>query len=139
VLSVNMSIVYTIINLLILYAFFRKFLFGRVEKILKERKEQIEGANKQLDAEISKAKSEKEKYETEVRSLEEEKDKTLAEWRGRGFEEYNRIIADAKVEAGRIIADARRDADNESLITRHRRSFPHLSTDSGPGFGQRAV
>ena len=119
-LSVNMSIVYTIINLLILYAFFRKFLFGRVEKILKERKEQIEGANKQLDAEISKAKSEKEKYETEVRSLEEEKDKTLAEWRGRGFEEYNRIIANAKVEAGRIIADARKDADNETLITREK-------------------
>ncbi len=119
-LSVNMSIVYTIINLLILYAFFRKFLFGRVDKILKERKEQIEGANAQLDAEIVKAKAEKEKYETDVKSLEAEKDNTLAEWRGRGFEEYNRIVAEAKVEAGKIIADARKDADNEAQITREK-------------------
>ncbi|MBR5116994.1 MAG: hypothetical protein IK096_08000 [Lachnospiraceae bacterium] len=119
-LSVNMSIVYTIINLLILYAFFRKFLFGRVEKILKERKEQIEGANAQLDAEIKKARSEKEKYAIGFKALEEEKEETLAEWRGRGFEEYNRIIAEAKVEAGKIIADARKDANNEALITREK-------------------
>ena len=115
-----MSIVYTIINLLILYAFFRKFLFGRVEKILKERKEQIEGANAQLDAEIKKARSEKEKYAIGFKALEDEKEETLAEWRGRGFEEYNRIIAEAKVEAGKIIADARKDANNEALITREK-------------------
>ncbi len=119
-LSVNMSIVYTIINLLILYAFFRKFLFGRVEKILKDRKEQIEGVNERLDEELNKAAAEKKNYEEQVKKLEEEKETTLAEWRGRGFEEYNRIISDARVEAGRIVADARKDAEAEALVIREK-------------------
>ncbi|MCR5675856.1 MAG: ATP synthase F0 subunit B [Lachnospiraceae bacterium] len=119
-LSVNMSIVYTIINLLILYAFFRKFLFGRVDKILKERKEQIEGVSVRLDEELDKAAAEKKLYETQTRELEEQKESTLAEWRGRGFEEYNRIVAEAKVEAGRIVADARKTAETEATITREK-------------------
>ena len=117
-LSVNMSMVYTIINLLILFFFFKKFLFGRVDKILKERKEQIEGANKILDQEIEKATQEKQRYETGVRELENQKETTLAEWRGRGFEEYNRIVEEAKVEAGRIVADARKDAALEAQMMR---------------------
>lgn len=113
-----MSIVYTIINLLILYAFFRKFLFGRVNKILEERREQIEGINAHLDEELEKAKAEHDKYEEEARLLAEEKEQTLADWRGRGYEEYNRIVEEAKVEAGRIIAGARKDAENEAQIAR---------------------
>ncbi|MCR5093921.1 MAG: ATP synthase F0 subunit B [Lachnospiraceae bacterium] len=117
-LSVNMSMVYTIINLLILFFFFKKFLFGRVDKILKERKEQIEGANKVLDEEIAKAKQQRESYETQVQELEAQKEASLAEWRGRGFEEYNRIVEEARVEAGRIIADARKDAATEAQVLR---------------------
>ena len=96
-----MSIVYTIINLLILYAFFRKFLFGRVNKILEERREQIEGINAHLDEELEKAKAEHDKYEEEARLLAEEKEQT-----------------EARVEAGRIIAGARKDAENEAQIAR---------------------
>ncbi|MCR5177790.1 MAG: ATP synthase F0 subunit B [Lachnospiraceae bacterium] len=115
-LKVNMSIVYTIINLLILYAFFRKFLFGRVNKILQERRDAIENAGRDLDAEITKTRAEKAEYETKLKELETEKESTLAEWRGRGFEEHNRIVEEAKVEASRIIAEARKSADMESAI-----------------------
>ena len=31
------TIIFTIINLLVLYAFFRKFLFGRVNAVLEQR------------------------------------------------------------------------------------------------------
>lgn len=119
-LSVNMSIIYTIINLLILYAFFRKFLFKRVDRILKERKEQIDEAGQHLTEEIGKAAEEKAHYEAEAKKLAEEKEAALAEWRGKGFEEYNRIVSDAKVEAGRIVADARKDAETEAAITREK-------------------
>ncbi len=119
-LSVNMSVVYTVINLLILYVFFRKFLFGRVEKILEERREQIEGVNERLDEELNKAAEERKRFEAETKQLEETKESTLAEWRGRGFEEYNRIIEEAKVEAGRVIADARKEAETETAISREK-------------------
>lgn len=115
-LNVNMSIVYTIINLLILYVFFRKFLFGRVNKILEERRQAIENAGRDLDEEIVKTRAEKEEYETKLRDLETEKANTLAEWRGKGFEEHNRIIEEARVEASRIIAEARNSADTEKAI-----------------------
>ena len=37
-LRLDINLVFTVINLLVLYFFMRKFLFGRVNKILEERK-----------------------------------------------------------------------------------------------------
>ena len=41
-LRLDINLVFTVINLLVLYFFMRKFLFGRVNKILEERKALIE-------------------------------------------------------------------------------------------------
>lgn len=41
-LRLDINLVFTVINLLVLYFFMRKFLFGRVNKIVEERKALIE-------------------------------------------------------------------------------------------------
>ena len=41
-LRLDINLLFTVINLLVLYFFMRKFLFGRVNKILEERKALIE-------------------------------------------------------------------------------------------------
>ena len=45
------TIVFTILNLLILYAFLRKFLFGRVNAVMEEREKLIQEQIKEIPRE----------------------------------------------------------------------------------------
>ena len=49
-LRIDSNILWTIINLLILYVLLRKFLFGRVHKIMDERAAQLEKIHADADA-----------------------------------------------------------------------------------------
>ncbi len=113
-LNVNFNIVYTIINILILFVIFRVFLFKRVDKVLKERNDEIENATVTAEKKSSDADAAKAKYDADVRKLEEEKENIISESREKGYHEYAQIVANAKVEAGTIIEDAKKTAKLES-------------------------
>ena len=49
-LRIDSNILWTIINLLILYVLLRKFLFGRVHKIMDERAAQLQKIHADADA-----------------------------------------------------------------------------------------
>lgn len=107
------NIIFTVINVLVLYFIFRKFLFGRVKKVLKERQEAIQ---KQID-DVSQAKTEadalKQKYEN-LQAAEEEEHRTVVDKaKMEASQEYGRIVDSAKEEAEKILTEARERADRE--------------------------
>lgn len=84
-LSLNISLVYVIINLLIFYFLMKKFLFGPVHRILDERQ-------KLIAEEMAQAKSLKEAAQQEK-------------------EQYEASMHDAKTEAENVLRKAKEDAD----------------------------
>ena len=93
------TIIFTIINLLVLYLFLRKFLFGRVNAVLEERAKLIQ---EQLDA--------AEQGKTQVQALQDQYEEKLSGAR----EEAARIVSDAQLRAQRAYDDQVAQAGAES-------------------------
>lgn len=108
-----MNLVFTIINLLILYVIVHKFLLKPVRKVLAARQAEID--KQYADAKMAQDEAEalKKQYEETLSGVAEEKEALLDEARNKAGEEYNQVIADAKAEAEQIKADAKKVAKIE--------------------------
>lgn len=111
-LSVNMSIIYMIINLLILFLIFRFILFKRVDKILRLREKEMEDVKSEAAKIKAEAEAAKEKYETEYARLEAEKEAVFAETKKVAYGVRERILSEAKQQTDNMIEEARRSADD---------------------------
>lgn len=107
------NIVFTVINVIILFVLLRIFLFKPVKKIIAARQEE---ADRQIDeANLSKEEAEKlkVKYEAVVADAESEKKKVMQDARKSADEEYQRIVNEAKKEAELIRLGAVNEAKAE--------------------------
>ena len=104
------NVLFTVINLLILFVLMRIFLYKPVQKIIAARQAE---ADKQFDeaaAKQSEAEELKTKYEAVLSDAENEKKKVVAEARKTADEEYQRIVTDAHKTASQIKDDAEAEA-----------------------------
>ncbi|WP_029321252.1 ATP synthase F0 subunit B [Butyrivibrio sp. AE3004] len=109
-----MNIVYTVINLLILYVVFRLFLFRRVDEILQKRREEIDHATDEAVRKEKEAEALKESYVKKLNDAGKECDELIAKSKKDGYDEYDRIITDAKEKAEQIIIEAKHNAQIEA-------------------------
>ncbi len=109
-----MDVVYTIINILILYAVFRIFLFKRVDRILEERKNDIDTAKDDAIKMQNEAEAVKAEYNSRIENIESEKEAAVSAVRQDAYKEYDRIVADARKQADNILIEARKTAEIES-------------------------
>ncbi len=109
-----MSIVYTLINLFILYMVCKIFLFKRVDLILHKRREEIENASELARKKNQEAESLKEKYSKKLKAADEEAEGIISKSREDGYDEYDRIVSDAKLKAEQIISEAKHNAKAEA-------------------------
>ncbi len=109
-----LSVGCTIFNLLLLFFVAKKFLFGRVDAILAKRMEEVDQATSEADEAERKALSTKKEYEDKIASIDVEKENILADIKKQGYEEYERIIGDAKKKGEQIITEARHNAEVEN-------------------------
>lgn len=112
-LRLDINILWTIINLLIIYWIVRRFLFKPVKKILAARQAEIDKQYTQAQETQDAADAMKRQYEESLKGLSDEKTEILSEVRGKAGDEYERILADAREQADKIKSDAKRDADLE--------------------------
>ncbi len=107
------NIFWTILNLVIFYLFAKKFLFGRILKVMEQRREMING---QFDSAAQKEKEAaalKEKYEGVMQSAGDESARMLQEAKKNADAQYNKIVKSAADEADRMVQDARKSIENE--------------------------
>ena len=112
-LRLDSNILWTIINLLILYVIARKFLFGPVRKVLAARQAEIDKQFADARTAQEDAQKLKQQYQESLDGAEKERLDILNQARDRAGEEYERILSEAKSTADKLVADAQKSADRE--------------------------
>ena len=108
------NIICTVANLLILFIIFKIFLFDRVDKILQQRREEVEEATKAADLAAKNAIETKKEYENRIALADEEKEQSLSDIKKQGYDEYERIVSEAREKGDKIIYEARHNAEIEN-------------------------
>lgn len=98
-LRLDINIVWTILNLLIIFAIVKIFLIKPIHKILDARQAEIDKQYADAKAAQDSAEELKTKYEASLSGVQAEKEGILNEARGKASNEYDRIVADAQTEA----------------------------------------
>ncbi len=131
-LRLDINIIFTFINIFILYIVVKKFLLGPVNAILAKRKETIEGKFEEADITKQEALSLKEKYEVSVSGIEEEKKLAASEARKDAMLEYERIVSDAQNEADKILVSAKENAqaDKDKVLQKAKAEISDMVIDA---------
>lgn len=103
----------TIIAVFALFAIMSYFLFNPARKMLNDRKEKIRGELDDAKKNMDEARNLREEYEGKLKGIDKEAEEILSEARSKGLANQNKIIADAKEEAARILERARVEAQLE--------------------------
>jgi F-type H+-transporting ATPase subunit b len=110
ILNINMNVVYTIINLLVLTILFRVFLFKPVDRILVQRQKDVDAEMKAAKDARHDAEELKLDYEIKLKEQNADIDRILSESREKAYEQYNEIVKTAGREADSIREEARMHA-----------------------------
>lgn len=100
------NILWTVVNLLVLYLLMKKFLFGPILKVMDQRKALIDGQFASAGEVERKALELKQKYEESLNNAREESLRIMDQAKLDGHAEYERIVEEANQQAGQIIAGA---------------------------------
>ena len=106
-LRIDSNILWTIINLLILYALMKHFLFQPVHDILDKRKQEIESDFALANQQKQEALESKNKANQQLENMQTICDGMLADAKEQASLEYEQIIADANKKSDEMIEQAR--------------------------------
>lgn len=112
-LKFDINILWTLINLVILFVLMKLFLFKPIKKVIDKRQALIDDQFKRAQDKEDSANKLYEEYETQLSTVAQEKKEILSASRNDAKAEYDRIVDKAQSDADKIIADARKSADIE--------------------------
>lgn len=105
-LKFDINVVFTIINLLVLYFLAKKFLFDRVNQIIDQRQQIVDDEYNAAKAAREQAEADQKTYTEALAQAESEVDSILKDGKEKARVEYNRVLAQAQAEAQTEIAKA---------------------------------
>ena len=112
-IKIDINLVFTIINLLVLYVLMKRFLFGPIIKVLDERKamidQQFAGAKEMEDN----ARELQSKYEDALKSAKEESYQIMEQARKEAKIQSERTVEDTAARVDAMLAKAQEDIRNE--------------------------
>lgn len=114
-LKFDLSIIWTFVNIIVLFLFLKKFLFKPVNEIIERRRNAIMGSLQDAEDRRTEAHQLKGHYEEELKVAGEQASVIVREARERAELEYNKILQDAKTEAARIMTDAEKSIELERV------------------------
>ena len=112
-LSIDLTFLWTAINLVVLFLFMRKFLFGRVTKFMDDRNAAIEADLKKGADAKAEGEQYKEEYTALVKDAAAERARTLEAARVKAAAHYDKAVDEARCEAARIVQEANEQAQTE--------------------------
>ena len=135
------TIVFTVINLLILYVVLKKVLFGRVNRVLQARADLIQQNLSGAEQEKAQADELKAEYEQELARAHAEAAEIVAQAKTRGAQEYQAIMDQAQDEVRRTQAQAQaqNQADREEMLRSARREVAQLAVMAAAKVAQREL
>ncbi|WMC93980.1 F0F1 ATP synthase subunit B [Kineothrix sp. MB12-C1] len=103
-LNINFwNIVFTIINVLVLYGLMKKFLVKPVMGIIEKRKQLIQGQLEDAGMEQKKALELKQQYEMKMNRADQEAGEIILQARQQVIGERNQVLEDAREQCARIM------------------------------------
>ena len=102
-----------IIAVFVLFLVASHLLFNPVRDMLEKRQEKIKTELDSAASDMEEARSLKEEYEARLKNVDKEAEAILADARKRALANENKIVADARGEAARIIERANTEAELE--------------------------
>ncbi len=131
-LKFDWNILFTLINLVIFYLLMKKFLFGRILKVMDKRKEMIDNDFKEAGEATEKADSLKKEYEEKIENAQSDADAIIAKAQENAKDNYNRIIKKAEDDAAEIKATAEKQAqiDSENQVRQAREQIASLAMET---------
>lgn len=100
-------------NMFVLFIFVSYFMLNPVRNLLQKRKDRIANDREQAETDKIEAAKLKEEYDAKIKDVEKEAEIILSEARKKALKNEERIVAEAKEEAARIIAHAKNEAELE--------------------------
>ena len=101
-LEIGWNLLFTVINLVILFIAMKIFLFKPVRKIIAKRQEEADSLRNEAEAMKAEAKKTKAEYEKALAKTKDEREDILTTARHMADEEAEKILADARQEAKEI-------------------------------------
>ena len=107
------TVIGVLLNTLILFLIFKRFLFAPVNKIIEERKAQVSKTYEDADAALEKAKSMENEYAEKLSLAKEESAEIVRNATKKAQTRSDEIIGEAKNEASNIIVRANAEIEKE--------------------------
>ena len=123
------TILWTVVNLLVLYLLMRKFLFGPVNAILDGRAKAIEDGLTQARQQQEEAQQLHSQYEAEIAQSKDEASQIIAQAKAQSEALYQRTLADAQAEAKKLLEEnqERNLRDLENMLRSVRQEVAQLA------------
>ncbi len=112
-LELNYNILWTILNIIILYLFLKKFLFKPVTAMMEKRTATIEDSLTKAKQKEVAANRLYQEYEKKIAAAEQEADSIIAQARLRAETEYHRILGEARFEQEQLLKETRKSMELE--------------------------
>lgn len=112
-LRIDINLVFTIINILILFIAFRLVLFKPVKKILDERQAEADREFDEAKQKQDEADKLQKQLNDSIASIEEDRKEAMADARKKADDEYQRIVGHAEAQAKDITDRATIEAENQ--------------------------
>ena len=102
-IELNWSLVFTIINIIILYLLMKKFLFGPITSFMENRTKGIQSELDNAEQKLKEAENTKKEYEEILKGANQKAMEIIEKANERGSKDYEQHIANAKKDADAII------------------------------------
>ena len=112
-IKIDINLVFTIINLIVLYLLMKKFLFGPIIGVMEKRKAMIDEQLASAEKTTTEANQLKGQYEDALKSAKEESFSIVEQAKDEAKVQADSIVKRANDQAGQILEKARRDISTE--------------------------
>lgn len=112
------NIIWTVVNLLVLFLLLKKFLFGPVTRMMEERTKAIADSLQDAEDKNKAAEAKSAAYDARLEDASAEAAKIVLEARSRAQREYDAKLRAADEDAKKVLADARTqiELDREKML-----------------------
>lgn len=106
-ISIDLNLVWTVINIIVLYFLLRHFLIGPVTAVMDRRRKMIEEGFQNAQAAQTEADRLKQEYESSLLGAKQESVKLIEDARKNAKAEYDRIVTEAGEKADHMLESAK--------------------------------
>lgn len=112
-LTLNWQIIWTFVNLLILYFLMKKFLFGRINQMMDQRSKKIKDSLDDAAQKNSQAEGLKKQYEASLHDAHIQATELVSAANEKAQADYDKVLKDAHEDAKRILMEATSSIEQE--------------------------